>query len=171
MKKLGPDVSTSHCSRVVSSFSLRILPGDISLSPLIPSTTASSAGLNSGRFINDSAFSRSCAGVIRRMKRNRGKALGFSKIVIPLGVTATGRTHSIILFNSTLRDRSPNLELHDARAFVAVNPKEDFRYRTDMGFNTEAAGRTELCGCVPGIARFCHDFLHRDRKIRNTDLG
>jgi hypothetical protein len=66
------------------------LPGDISLSPLIPSTTASSAGLNPGRFINDSALSRSCAGVIRRMKRNRGKTLGFSKIVIPLGVTAAG---------------------------------------------------------------------------------
>jgi hypothetical protein len=55
--------------------------------------------------------------------------------------------------------------------FVPVSPKEDLRYRTDMEFNTEAAGRTELCGCVPGIARFYCAFLHRDGMIRNTDLG
>jgi hypothetical protein len=67
-----------------------MLPGDICRSPLIPSTMTSSAGSNPGRFINDSASVRSWAGVTRRMKRNLVRALAFSKIVIPLGVTAAG---------------------------------------------------------------------------------
>jgi hypothetical protein len=65
-------------------------PGDICQGPLSPSTMASSAGSNSGRFIDNRALSRFSVGTTRLTKRNRGKALGFSKITIPFGVIIAG---------------------------------------------------------------------------------
>jgi hypothetical protein len=65
-------------------------PGDICWGPFNPSTTASSAGSNSGRFIDNMALSRFSVGITRLTNRNLGKAFGFSKITMPFEVTIAG---------------------------------------------------------------------------------